>query len=388
MAKGTIKVREQKDGTLSYDVIVSYKDAGTGKWKQIWKTASGSRKADTLKTKLLGEVDKGNYIKPSKITVAVHLEEWLKGSIRSTVSPSTQELYTVLCKKHLIPSLGSLRLSQLRPQHIQKLYADKLQQGLSPRTVQLIHVCLHKALDNAIRTGLMTRSPLDAVDVPKVGHHAMKTMTEEDIKLFLDEARKGDYYALFFTLLFTGLRRGEALSLRWTDIDLIGAQLSVNHTMQFINNQVTFKQPKTASSRRQIALTPATCIILRLHRETQNNIRQHAGLENVADNDLVFCQYNGKPYLPNSITHAWIKLTRRCGLDGIRLHDARHTHASLLLKQGIHPKVVQERLGHAGIAITLDLYSHVAPGMQKAAADGFDEAVIGRVSPSNSLDSH
>ena len=158
--------------------------------------------------------------------------------------------------------------------------------------------------------------------------------------------------------------------------------------MQFINNQVTFKQPKTASSRRQIALTPATCIILRLHRETQNNIRQHAGLENVADNDLVFCQYNGKPYLPNSITHAWIKLTRRCGLDGIRLHDARHTHASLLLKQGIHPKVVQERLGHAGIAITLDLYSHVAPGMQKAAADGFDEAVIGRVSPSNSLDSH
>jgi integrase len=190
----------------------------------------------------------------------------------------------------------------------------------------------------------------------------------------------------FFLFLFTGLRRNEALALRWTDIDLLGAQLSVNRTMQFIHNQVSFKPPKTKTSRRSIALTPATCTVLRLHREKQNMIRQQTGLEPVTDNDLVFCQYEGNPYLPNSITHAWIKLTRRCGLGGIRLHDARHTHASLLLKQGIHPKVVQERLGHAGIAITLDLYSHTVKGMQKAAAAGFDDAVIGDGSQTNSLD--
>lgn len=281
-------------------------------------------------------------------------------------------------------------MSKLRAANIQALYADKLGEGLSPRTVQLLHVTLHKSLSNAVKTGLLSHNPMDAVDQPKVERHAMKTMDEKDIKHFLDETRKnqdGEYYALFFLFLFTGLRRNEALALRWTDIDLLGAQLSVNRTMFFIHNQVSFKPPKTKTSRRSIALTPATCIMLRLHRERQNMIRLQAGLEPLTDNDLVFCQYNGKPYLPNSITHAWIKLTRRCGLDGIRLHDARHTHASLLLKQGIHPKVVQERLGHAGIAITLDLYSHTVKGMQKAAAAGFDDAVIGDGSQTNSLDS-
>jgi len=390
MAKGVIKIRTNKDSSLSYDVIVAYKDQTSGKWKHLWKTTDGSRKADKLKTKMLAEVEKNDYQKPSKIMVETHLKEWLNGSVRSTVSPATYELYKIIVEKHLIPNLGSVPLSKLRAANIQALYADKLGEGLSPRTVQLLHVTLHKSLSNAVKTGLLSHNPMDAVDQPKVERRAMKTMDEKGIKYFLDETRKnqdGEYYALFFCLLFTGLRRNEALALRWTDIDLLGAQLSVNRTMQFIKNEITFKPPKTKTSRRSIALTPVTCTVLRLHREKQNKIRQKAGLESVTDNDLVFCQYNGKPYLPNSITHAWIKLTRRCGLDGIRLHDARHTHASLLLKQGVHPKVVQERLGHASIAITLDLYSHVAPGMQKAAAAGFDGAVIGDGSQTNSLES-
>jgi len=371
MARGSIVERGN-----SYRVRVSYQGQD-GKRRQITKTAASKRQAEKVRTVLLAEVDKGGYRKPPKITVRAHLEQWLDGHVRSTVSPSTHELYRIMAQKHLIPALGAIPLHQLSPQHIQALYAAKLQQGKSPRTVQLIHVCLHKALDNAVKTGILVRNPLDVVDPPKVERREMRTMTEDDISRFLNEARKGEYYALFYLLLFTGTRRGEALSLRWSDVDLLGCQLSISRTMQFLDNKVTFKTPKTASSRRLIALSPSTCVVLRLHREAQDNIRRPLGLPPVGNDDLIFCQYDGKPLLPNTVTHAWIKLTRQCGLDGIRLHDGRHTHATLMLKNGTSPKVIQERLGHASFSTTMNLYAHVSPGMQKDAAGRFDDAVIG-----------
>ncbi len=177
------------------------------------------------------------------------------------------------------------------------------------------------------------------------------------------------------------MRRAELLALRWADIDLDLCQLSVTRSMQYIRgidqkSQIIFREPKTAKSRRLIALSPSTVITLRKHKDKQNNLRQSLGYSPLSDNDLVFSRYDGSPLLPNSVTHAWIKLVRRCGLHGIRLHDARHTHASLLLKQGVHPKIVQERLGHGSIQITLDTYSHVAPGLQQAAANKFDDIVL------------
>lgn len=153
--------------------------------------------------------------------------------------------------------------------------------------------------------------------------------------------------------------------------------------MQYLHNappenRITFKEPKTAKGRRLIALSPSTVSVLNEHREVQSKLRQSLGLTPLSDNDLVFSHFDGKPLFPNSVTHAWIKLVRRCGLKGIRLHDARHTHASLMLKQGIHPKIVQERLGHSSIQITLDTYSHVAPGLQQAAANKFDDIVMAK----------
>ncbi len=141
-------------------------------------------------------------------------------------------------------------------------------------------------------------------------------------------------------------------------------------------NRISFKEPKTAKSRRRIDLSPSTSIMLREHKAKQAELRRSLGYLTLSDNDLVFSHYDGSPLLPNSVTHAWTKLARRCGLHGIRLHDARHTHASLLLKQGVHPKIVQERLGHGSIQITLDTYSHVAPGLQKAAANKFDDMLL------------
>jgi integrase len=373
MARGSITQRGD-----SFRVRVDYYDL-KGLRRQVSGTAPSFRKAELLSTKLQAEVDRGAFLKSSKIKVEAFLNQWLEGYVKSTVGDKTLELYSYLSKKHLIPALGNIPMANLRPQHIQALYSEKLKQGLAPRTVQLIHVCLHKALSNAIKTGLLKYNPMEGVESPKVERHAMKTMTEDNITLFLNKARETEYYALFFTYLFTGLRRGEALSLRWSDINIPGAQLSVSRTMQFLNNEITFKQPKTASSYRQIALSPNTCVVLKVHREEQDAARKDRkdrGFPPAIDNDLVFCHADGSPYLPRTISHCWFKLIHRCGLDGIRLHDARHSHATLMLKNGTSPKVIQERLGHSSFSTTMNLYAHVSPGMQKQAVDRFDEMMV------------
>ena len=170
------------------------------------------------------------------------------------------------------------------------------------------------------------------------------------------------------------MRRSELLALRWSEVDLILCQIHVNRTLHHLRDgNIVFRQPKTAKGRRMIALSPSAALTLEEHREKQEIMRAILGIT-LTDEDLVFSHPDGKPLLPDTVTHAWIKLVRRNGLWGIRLHDARHSHASLMLKQGTHPKIVQERLGHASIQITLDTYSHVTPGLQEAAAARFDEA--------------
>jgi integrase len=318
------------------------------------------------------------------LTVEDYLEQWLQDYCWSSLTPRSAESYQYIVRTHLLPSLGKILLTQLKPQHLQHLYAEKLsvgrsdgKGGLSNRTVRYCHVTLHKALSNAVKLGMIPRNVADAVEAPKVRHHEMQTMTESDIHIFLEFAKSTPYYALFYTLLFTGMRRSEILALRWSDVDLILCQVSISRTIhQLHNGKIIYGEAKTAKSRRMIALSPSATIVLREHWEAQQKLRESLGLLPFTDDDLIFCQFDGRPYLPDSITHAWHKLALRCGLKGVRLHDARHTHASLMLKQGIHPKIVQERLGHSSIQITLDTYSHVTPGLQEAAANKFDDIVM------------
>jgi integrase len=367
----------------SYRIKVSLgKDSVTGKYTSHYETLRGNKvQAEKRLRELLTELDKGIFVKPDKATLGEYLKSWLLDYCRPNLSPRTQELYSYICEKHVLPTLANIPLVDLRPQHLQRLYAEKVSAGLSNRTVQLIHITLHKALKNAVKTGLLVRNITESVDTPKIQRREMHVMNESDIHLFLEMARNTEYYSLFYTSLFTGMRRAELLALRWSDVDLLLCQLSVTRSMQYLNNataenRITFKEPKTVKSRRLIALSPSTTSVLREHRQAQDKLRESLSLAPISDNDLVFCHYDGTPLLPNSVTHAWMKLVRRCGMKGVRFHDARHTHASLLLKQGVHPKIVQERLGHTGIAITLDLYSHVAPGLQQAAANKFDDIVL------------
>jgi integrase len=197
----------------------------------------------------------------------------------------------------------------------------------------------------------------------------------DDVEGFLSSIKDTEYYPMFFTLLHTGMRRSEVLALRWKDIDLIFGQISISRGLhQLTDRSIIFKPPKSKMSRRTIAMTPANIKVItgyHLHREEQHKL---LGMDKITDNDMVFSHIDGKPMLPNSVSHAWARLSSEYG-NPIRLHDARHTHASILLQLGVHPKVVQERLGHANIGITLDIYSHIRPGMQEDAAKLFDKAL-------------
>jgi len=360
----------------SYSIVLNLGvNPATGKRKQQWISIKGTKKETEKRlSELLHQLDTGTFMKPGKTTLAEYLEKWLSDYAKPNLSPRGFERYAGIIRKHLIPDIGSITLTQLRPEHLQKLYAAKLNSGLSARTVRYIHVVIHKALQTAIKWGLASRNVADGVDVPRARRSEMQTWNEDNITLFLEAAKNTSYYALFYLALFTGMRRSELLGLKWNDVDLIFGEVSVTRSLHHLRDgSYIFTEPKSAKSRRTIALPPSAILTLREHHEKQKLERVMLGIPLTGD-DLVFSQLDGKPLRPNTVTRAWTMLAGRAGVKVIRLHDARHTHASLMLKQGIHPKIVQERLGHATIAITLDTYSHVAPGLQAAAAKHFDEA--------------
>ncbi|MBN2462361.1 MAG: site-specific integrase [Dehalococcoidia bacterium] len=378
--RGYIKKRYKNSYTIALNLG---RDPATGKRKQQWISVKGTKKeAEKRLGELLHQLDTGTFMKPGKTTLAEFLERWLKDYAWPNLAPRTAEGYEHIIRRHLIPALGSMTLTQLKPEHLQRYYSEKLltgrcdgKGGLRSKTVRHHHVTLHDALESAVKWGLLSRNPADAVDPPRCQRSEMHTMNEDDIHTLLEAAKSTPYYALFYLALYTGMRRSELLALRWCDIDLLLCQVYVTRTLhQLRDGSIVYRAPKSAKGRRMIALSPSAAVVLREHKEKQELTRDMLGIP-LKDDDLVFSQLDGKPLLPDTVTHAWIKLVRRTGLEGIRLHDARHSHASLMLKQGTHPKIVQERLGHASIQITLDTYSHVAPGLQEAAADRFDKMV-------------
>jgi integrase len=378
-----------KRGKNSYSIAVSLgRDPQTGKYKQQWVSVKGAKKdAEKRLSELLHQLDNGTFIKPGKTTLGEYLERWLKDYCQANLAPTTAQTYQFFVERHIKPTLGSTLLTQLRPEHLQRLYRDKLSGGLGNRSVKYIHTTLHKALKSAVRLGMIARNPADAVDTPRLERPEIQVMNGFDIATLLDAARETPYFTLFHTALFTGMRRSELLALRWSDLDLLLCQVSVNRSLHVLRGgKVVFRSPKTAKARRTIALSPSTVSVLREHREKQTQECVFLGVP-LNDDDLVFSQLDGKPLLPDTITHVWRRLVRRIGLEDIRFHDLRHTHASLMLKAGVHPKVVQERLGHASIEITLDVYSHLVPGLQEAAAQRFDD-IVNHKAKTEAVESH
>jgi integrase len=232
--------------------------------------------------------------------------------------------------------------------------------------------CVREALQHALRWQLIGRNPADSVEPPRPLRHEIPALSPDDAQRVLAAAEGTSYDCLVYLALMTGLRQGELLGLRWQDVDLEASVLHVRQTCQWLPREgFIFRQPKTYRGTRPVALSRATVERLRQHRRRQLEGRLAKGPA-YKDKDLVFANAMGAPVHPTNLRRAWLAVAREAGLGRLRFHDLRHAHASLLLQQGVHPKIVSERLGHSGVGITLDIYSHVLPSLQAQAADGLD----------------
>ncbi|MFC2016973.1 tyrosine-type recombinase/integrase [Chloroflexota bacterium] len=376
--KGHIRQRAKGKWEITIDIGA---DAVTGKRRRHFETINGIKKdAQHRLAELLISIEQGRYIKKQPmLTLAIWLRQWLDGYVNGNLSPKTVDSYQHETQKYIIPRLGGIRLNDLRPEHIQKYMAEVLSSGrkrstggLSSRTVQYHYRILSKALDDAIRIGLMAINPCKGVRPPRLVRYDIPTLGPDELLRLMAAIRQSNYYIYFHTLIYTGLRRSELLALKWKDLDLELACMYVAHSLLRLDDgAIIIKEPKTASSRRVVDLSPSLALLLREHRINQETEMAVAGRK-VSENGYVFCHMDGTPLIPSSVTHTFSKVAKKAGFPQLRLHDLRHIHATLLLKGGQHPKVVQERLGHSSITTTLDIYSHTVPGMQKAAAERLD----------------
>ena len=344
------------------------------------KTIYGKTRKDVaakLATALSDRED-GLIFDAGTLTVEEYLERWLSDCVRDTVKASTHSSYKQLVGKHVVPTLGRIRLKMLTATHVRGLLREKLDTGLSPRTVQYVRFVLRKALDQAVADNLIPRNPVAGVKSPQVRREEIKPLSPEQARLVLTTAAEtGDRLeALYVLAIHLGLRQGELLALKWEDVDLEAGTLRVRRSLSGSNDgHPVFTTPKTAKSRRQVRLTAGATEALKRHRKRQLEERLRvAGLWR--DHGLVFATETGTPLdRHNLCQRSFEPLLKKAGLPRIRFHDLRHTCATLLLTREVHPKIVQELLGHSTIAITLDTYSHVLPGMGDAAAGAMDEAL-------------
>lgn len=351
----------------AWAVVVDIGSDADGRRRQKWHSGFRTkREASEALTDILGKLSTGQYVAPSKLTVRSFLEdEWLP-AVRARLRPLTFESYAANVRNHMTPRLGSIRLQALTPAMLNAMYAE-LGETLSPRTVRYIHAILRRALADAVKWNRIARSPADAADPPSLRAtqgRAMKTWSADELQAFLEYVRDDRLAACWRFLAMTGCRRGEALGLRWRDLNLDAGRAMI---MRAVVGARAVSEPKSERGRRTIALDAGTVAALRAHRRAQAEERLAFG-NAYEDSDLVFCREDGSPLWPRSLSRSFAAHVEAACLPKIRLHDLRHTHATLALQAGVHPKVVQERLGHSTISITLDVYSHVIPAMQEEAA--------------------
>jgi integrase len=326
-------------------------------------------------TKALSDRANGIVYDNENITIGEYMDVWLKGSVYGSVRQSTYDRDTNLVDNHIKPVLGSLKLKKLNSAHVQSFYRNRLDTGLSASTVRKIHDILRRGLAQAVDWHLTQRNVADVVKPPRPVPKEIVALSTDETRRLLDAAAEDRLEALYVLAVHTGMRQGEMLALRWQDVDMENAVLSVRRTLTRRGGKVAFGEPKTKKSRRSIRLTPQAVEALRAHLERQLRDMEILG-DHYQDQGLIFTTDTGAPINPSNLRQrSFTPLLKRAGLPHMRFHDLRHTCATLLLSRGVHPKFVQELLGHATIAITLDTYSHVMPSMGDATAKAMEDAL-------------
>lgn len=356
----------------TYSVVVDTGRDENGKRKQKWYSGYKTKKeAEKALADIIVKVEKGEYFEPEKMTLAEYLDYWLETYAKTNVAPSTYKRYCEFAK-HIKTGLGQIMLPKLKPAHIQNFYSKLLETDLSKSTVLKIHRMLHLALKHAVNWQIIISNPADAVTPPRSDKVEMHVWDVETANKFLRDITDTPVYIPVLLALQTGMREGEICGLKWENVDLKQGFLTVKYTMQRINGVLTLKDTKTAKSKRTIVLMDYTVQALKEHKKKQNEVKLMMGRA-YNDQNFVCAWDDGRPYDPHYVGEKFAELVNKRGYPKIRFHDLRHTHATMLLQQGVNPKIVSERLGHSQISITLDTYSHVLPNIQKEAVSKLDE---------------
>ncbi|MBT9156282.1 MAG: Transposase [Firmicutes bacterium] len=378
---------KRPDGIWMAQVSVGY-DLVTGAPKR--KSFYGKTRkevADKL-AKALAEVKNGGFVEPARTTLGEWLDRWLTGYKAGTLKQGTYEGYELLIRVHIKPALGNIPMAKLQANMLQAFYNEKLANGradgkggLSTRLVRYLHAVIRQALQQAVKEGLLQRNVADATSPPTIKNKQMRPLTEAELLTFFEAARDDRLFAAFLLAATTGLRRGELLGLCWDCVDLEHGAITVQRQLLSLKaGQVLEETTKSKAGKRSVTLTDDAVRELKLYRKRQLQERLLMG-EAFQDNGLVFCKEDGTFLNIQEFTKRFQRWLEKAGLPKVRLHDLRHTHATLLLKRGVPAKLVQERLGHSSITMTLDLYSHVTPEMAKLAAESLNGLLSKRKDP-------
>jgi integrase len=361
-----------------YVVVELDRDPGSGARQRKWHSGFATkREAERGLAKILASRDEGAYVSPKRLTLGRYLEDHWLPVIESTVRSTTFHGYRSHVRLYVAPRLGAEQLQRISPDQLSKFYRDLLRDGghdgraLSPNTVRRVHATVHRALRDAARWGFLQRNPAAAAVKPRqpaIGAKDITTWSASEVRTFLLSVSDDRLFALWRLAAATGMRRGELVGLRWSDVDLSLQRLAVRQTVTGIGAKVEFREPKTKRGKRSVALDSETVVALSSWKRQQGQEQADWG-QGWVDTGLVFTKANGELLHPDLLTTKFRYHVERADVRTIRLHDLRHTHASLALQAGVPAKVVSERLGHATVSFTLDVYSHVVPGLQEEAAE-------------------
>jgi integrase len=367
-------ITRRSDGRWEAKISAGWKD---GKRRRI--SVYGATRAEVAErlNKLLREQAQGLPVDPGRQTVTCFLARWLEECVKPSVRPLSYEQYEQHVRLYLAPVLGSTVLAKLTPEQVQAFINKMLARGLSARTVQLSLVTLKRALKQAERWNLVARNVAKLVDAPRVERHKAEPLDPEQSKRLLEAAKSSERGALFTTMLLCGMRLGEALALSWQQVDFERQTLTIERSLARVgrrtgSSKLIYQEPKTEQSRRVLHMPALVVAALREQRRRQAELRLHVGAD-WQDRGLVFTTSKGTPLEAANVHREWKRLLATAGLPtSVRLHDLRHSSASLLLNLGVPLKVIQQILGHSSIKVTADIYAHLAPQMQRDAADALD----------------
>ena len=370
--RGSVRQRSKGTWQLRYETAPD----AAGFRKQVAETVRGTRKkAESALRERLAQIENGGFVTKSEQTVAQFLDHWLDTYAATNTRLRTQMGYRSNIRRYIVPEIGHVKLQVLQPRHIQEIYAGLLDRGLSERTVRHVHVLLKGALSHAVKWGLLTRNPSDATTPPRPKDKEMEMWDVATLQAFLATANKSRYANIYHLAILTGMRRSELLGVGWSAVDLDNCKLMVARTLQRITGMgLVEDRPKTPKSRRSIALSPEGIALLLRIRAQQAERRLAAGPV-WQDQGYVFTQDDGTPIDPDRLSRDFARVVREPGLPHLTVKGLRHAHATLLLSSDVHPKIVSERLGHSNISVTMDIYSHVLPGMQERAALALDQTL-------------